>query len=306
VATRGVSLRKRVRRELRVRALLALLGILRLLPFGFATALCERLGRLGYALSPRQRKLALRTLALAFPERSEEERARIAKDSFAHLGRSLAESVLVDRVRIEDFVELDAGSEAVARSALAQGKGVVVATGHIGNWELFARRSASLGLPIGTVAREAQDPRLTALLTRGREGLRLFWRNSPMAGREMVRFLKQGGAVGILIDQDTKVAGHFVPFFGRDAFTPRAAGDLAARLGCPMIFGCCYRVAPRLHRMIVRPVEVARTGDAERDSLALTAEATRQIEEEIRARPSQWVWIHDRYRTERGVTPREK
>lgn len=306
MATHGVSLRKRVRREVRVRGLLVLLRLLRLLPFGFATALCERLGRLGYLVSPRQRKLALRTLALSFPERSEEDRRRIAKDSFAHLGRSLAESVLVDRVRIEELVELDGDSEAVARAALAQGKGVVVATGHIGSWELFAKRSASLGLPIGTVAREANDPRLTALLTQGRKGLRLFWRNSPMAAREIVRFLKQGGAVGILIDQDTKVAGHFVRFFGRDAFTPRAAGDLAARLGCPMIFGCCYRVAPRLHRMIVLPVEVARTGDAERDSLALTAEATRQIEEQIRARPSQWVWMHDRFRTKPGVTAREK
>lgn len=299
-------MRKRVRRELRVRALLALLHLLRLLPFGFATALCERLGRLGYAFSPRQRKLALRTLALALPEKSADERARIAKESFAHLGRSLAESVLDDRVPLDELVKLDPESEAVARAALAEGKGVVVATGHIGNWELFAKRSASLGLPIGTVARQAQDPRLTALLTRGRQGLRLFWRESPMAGREIVRFLKQGGAVGILIDQDTKVAGHFVPFFGRDAFTPRAAGDLAARLGCPMIFGCCYRVAPRLHRMIVRPVEVARTGDAEQDSLALTAEATRQIEEQIRARPAQWVWMHDRFRTQRGVNSREK
>lgn len=299
-----MSLRKRVRRELRVRALLLLLRLLRLLPFGLATGLCERLGRLAYFASARQRALALRTLSIAFPERSEEERARIAKDSFAHLGRSLAESVLVDRVRIEELVELDGASEAAARSALAQGRGVVVATGHLGNWELFARRSASLGLPIGTVAREAQDPRLTALLTRGREGLRLFWRNSPMAAREIVRFLKQGGAVGILIDQDTKVAGHFVPFFGREAFTPRAAGDLAARLDCPMIFACCHRVAPRLHRMIVRPVTVARTGDAAADSLALTVEATRLIEEQIRAYPAQWVWVHDRFRTHRGVTAR--
>ena len=109
----------------------------------------------------------------------------------------------------------------------------------------------------------------------------------------------RGGAVGILIDQDTKVAGHFVPFFGREAFTPRAAGDLAARLGCPMIFGCCVRVAPGLHRMVLRPVTVPRTGDREADSLALTAAATRAIEEEIRKRPEQWVWMHERWRTQR-------
>jgi KDO2-lipid IV(A) lauroyltransferase len=295
-----------MRRELRVRGLLLLLRILRVLPFGFATSLCAGLGSIAYAVSARQRRLALAHLAIAFPERAAAERARIARRSFAHLGRSVAETALADRLSIDELVALDPASEAVAREAVAQGKGVVVVTAHVGNWELFARRSAALGLPIGTVAREAQDPRLTKLLEGARSGLRLFWRSSPLAGREIVRFLKEGGAVGILIDQDTKVAGHFVPFFGRDAFTPRAAGDLSARLGCPMIFGCCFRVAPRLHRMVVRAIDVPRTGDREADSLALTAAATREIESEIRAHPEQWVWMHPRWSTQKAVTPEEK
>jgi KDO2-lipid IV(A) lauroyltransferase len=297
---------KRLRRKLRVTALLGLVAVIRRLPFGLATSIGAALGAAAYGLSGRQRGLALSHLAIAFPDRSDADLRRIARASFAHLGRSLAESILAARERIEALVEIDPASEELARAAHAQGKGVIVATAHVGNWELFARRSAAMGLPIGTVAREAQDPRLTAILTEGRAGLKLFWRGSPLAAREMVRFLKGGGIVGILIDQDTRVAGHFVPFFGRDAFTPRAAGDLAARLGCPMIFGCSYRVAPRLHRLVVRAIEVERTGDDEADSLALTAAATREIEAAIRRHPEQWVWMHPRWNTQHGVTSREK
>ena len=127
-----------------------------------------------------------------------------------------------------------------------------------------------------------------------------------MSAREILRFLREGGLLGILIDQDTRVAGHYVPFFGRPAFTPRAAGDLAAHLGAPMIFGCAHRVARGVHRIVLRRVEVARTSDREADSLALTAAATREIEDEIRANPWEWVWMHPRWRTQIPEIARKK
>lgn len=285
-------LAKRIRRELRVRALLFALPLLRVLPPAIGAAL----GWLAWYLTPRQRRLAREHLAIAFPEKPREERDRIGRASFASLGRAALEAARGDAGR----VELSPQDEAVLRAAHAEGKGVVLVTGHIDNWELFARRIAMLGLPCGTVAKEAQDPRLTALLQRSRQsaGVRVFWRGSPMSARELLRFLKEEqGMLGILIDQDTKVAGHFVPFFGRPAFTPRAAGDLAARLGAPMIFGCAHRLAGNVHRIVIRRIEVQRTGDRDADSLALTAAATRAIEDEIRANPQEWVWMHPRWST---------
>ena len=285
-------LAKRIRRELRVRALLFALPLLRVLP----PAIGAVLGWLGWYFAPRQRRLAREHLAIAFPEKPREERDRIGRASFASLGRAALEAARGDASR----VELSAPDEAVLRAAHAEGRGVVLVTGHIDNWELFARRIALLGLPCGTVAKEAQDPRLTALLQRSRQsaGVRVFWRGSPMSARELLRFLKdERGMLGILIDQDTKVAGHFVPFFGRPAFTPRAAGDLAARLGAPMIFGCAHRLAGNVHRIVIRRIEVQRTGDRDADSVALTAAATRAIEDEIRANPQEWVWMHPRWST---------
>jgi KDO2-lipid IV(A) lauroyltransferase len=288
---------KRLRRELRVRALLLGLPLLRVLPLSAGAAL----GWLAWHLVPRQRRLAREHLEVAFPEKSERERARIGRRSFENLGRAVLETARAERLDIRRTVELGAAEEALLRAAHAEGKGVVVATAHIGAWELFARRVAALGIPCGTVAKEAHDPRLTALLERSREGggVKVFWRGAPMSAREILRFLKsEGGIFGILIDQDTRVAGHFVPFFGRPAFTPRAAGDLAVHLGAPFLFACAHRVARGVHRMVVRRLDVPRTGDRDRDSLALTAAATLAIEEEIRKRPEEWVWMHPRWRTQ--------
>lgn len=294
------GLLKRMRREVRTRALLWSLPLLEIVP----ASLGALLGRLAWVLVPRQRRLAQEHLAIAFPEKTPAERDRIGRDSFANLGRSALETARGDVSR----VEMTAEDEALLRAAHAEGKGVIVVTGHIGAWELFARRIAALGLPCATVAKEAHDPRITRLLQERREsaGVKVFWRGSALSARELLRFLKAGGLLGILIDQDTKVAGHFVPFFGRAAFTPRAAGDLAARLGAPMIFGCARRVARGVHRIVLRPIDVPRQGDRESDSLALTAAATRAIEEELRRDPSQWVWMHPRWRTQSPEIASEK
>jgi Kdo2-lipid IVA lauroyltransferase/acyltransferase len=205
-------------------------------------------------------------------------------------------------------VALDPGDEAVLREAYALKKGVVLVTAHIGAWELFARRLGTLGIPGGTAAKESHDPRITALLKRTREegGVRVFWRGSPQAARDIVRLLRdEKGVFGILIDQDTRVPGHFVPFFGKPAFTPRAAGDLAVRFGAPMVFSCIHRVARGVHRMTIRPVSVPLTGDSERDSIALTAAATKMIEDEVRRAPEEWVWMHPRWRTQPPDIARE-
>jgi len=301
----SVPLRKRIRRELRVRALFLALPLLRVLPLWAGAAL----GRLAWYLVPRQRRLARRHLAIAFPEKSEAERARIGRESFANLALSALESARADRLDIERAVEILPEDEALLRKTHGLGKGVVVVTGHIGAWELFARRIAALGIPCGTVAKEAHDPRITRLLeeSRRRAGVRVFWRGAPLSARELLRFLRdQRGILGLLIDQDTRVAGHFVPFFGRPAFTPRAAGDLAAHLGAPLMVGCAHRVARGMHRVALRTIDVERTGDRDADSFALTAAATQALESEIRASPAEWVWMHPRWQTQIPEIAREK
>ena len=180
--------RKRFRRELRVRALLAAMPLLRVLPLRAG----EALGWLAWYLVPRQRRLAQAHLALALPEKGEAERARIGRASFVNLGLATLEAARGDRLDIRRTVELGSEAEGVLRALQAEGKGVVLVTGHIGAWELFARRVAALGFPCGTVAKQAHDPRITAVLQRNREaaGLRVFRQGDPMSARQILRFLR--------------------------------------------------------------------------------------------------------------------
>ncbi|HKC61677.1 MAG TPA: lipid A biosynthesis acyltransferase [Myxococcales bacterium] len=300
-APRPAPLGKRMRRELRVRALLVLLPLLSRLPRRVGLALGAAAGWLAWLMAQRHRRAALEHLALAFPDRDRRWRSQVGRSSFVNLGRSALEILAADFDLSRD-VQFDPGSLETLTAAHAEGRGVVAFSCHVDNWELLARRVAAAGLPLATVAREAQDPRLTALLekSRGGAGIVSLWRNQSGAARAFIRHLRSGWVVAALVDQDTGVAGHFVPFFQREAFTPRAPADLALRLGAPAVFARIRRVAPGMHRIRVSRLAVPASGDAEADSLALTAAATEAIEEEVREHPDQWVWMHPRWRTRPG------
>ena len=299
-APRPVPWFTRLRRELRVRALLLFLPLLRRLPLGLQRPLAAVAGTLAYIFVGRERRLSLVHLALAFPERDAGFRRRTARAAFVSLAQSGLEVAAAARLqpRLADLVHLSATDRALLHDAHAEGKGVLFASCHLGNWELLARRIVLEGYRCGTVAREAQDPRLTALLEQAHAevGLTTLWRGKPGLAKELLRLLRSGAFVGMLIDQDTAVQGVFVPFFGRPAHTPRAVGDLAVRTGAPVLFGCIHREGTR-HRVVLRRIEVPATGDRESDALAVTASATAAIEVEIRARPDAWVWMHRRWRT---------
>jgi KDO2-lipid IV(A) lauroyltransferase len=292
--------RKRLRRAVRYGVIRVLLVLLGLLPLGLASDLGAALGRLGYWLAGKERRKALASLACAFPERSEAERRALARACFEHLGRMALEFACVKQLdrRVDEWVDWTPESRAAFDAALARGKGVVFVTGHVGNWELLARRAGLAGYPVFTIAREASDGRTTALIERLRAsgGVRPIWRGRPGAAKEMLRALKSGAVLGLLIDQDTKVQSVWVPFFGHLAKTPRAAAELALRTGAAVMTGFCHRVAPHRYRIVMREVPVPE-GDGDEAVTALTATLTRGIEEAIRQYPEQWVWMHERWKS---------
>jgi KDO2-lipid IV(A) lauroyltransferase len=290
------ALTKKVRRELRVRALLWLREVALRLPQRTALWIGAALGWIAWWVSPRHRSLAVRHLAVAFPEQSERWRRCTGRASFVNLGRSALELLVADRIDLAAAVSFDSTD---LRAALAEGRGVVAFSCHLDNWELLARRVALEGLPLATVAKKANDPRLTELLVRSRRatGIDSVWRDDPSAVREVVRRLRRGDIVAVLVDQDTDVASHFVPFFGRPARTPRTLSDLAVREGAAVVFARIHRIGPATHRALVTRVPVPAQPDRERASLELTRAVTEAIEREVRAHPEQWVWMHERWRT---------
>lgn len=290
---------KRLRRRLRVPLLQLTLALVGLLPLRPGLALGALLGALAGRLFRRDRRLALTHLALALPELPADARAAIVARMFRSLGRLGAELALVHRIdpTLTDYVHLPPETERLFRDALAEGRGVVAVTGHVGNWELLFRRFVRAGWEAYAVGKEPPAPAMAAWVERLRGPGRTIWRGEPGAAKKLLRALRSGGLLAMLIDQDTKVQGLFVPFFGRPAFTPRAAAELALRAGAVPIAVFTHRRDAGGHEITARRLTPPATGDAEADVLALTAAFTAEIEREIRAVPHEWVWHHERWKT---------
>jgi KDO2-lipid IV(A) lauroyltransferase len=293
-------LAKRLKRFLRYLLVRVVLAVVSRLPLGFARWLGAGFGRFAFAVAGGERRKALKSLARAFPEKSDAQRHELARASFRHLGMAAFEvgaTAAMDR-QLERLVRWEAGDRAILEAALARGRGVVFVSGHVGNWELLARRVARAGYPSQSIAKETTDPRLTTLVERFRAqgGVRSIWRGQEGAARAMLRALKAGEILGLLIDQDTKVQSVFVPFFGELAATPRAAADLALRTGAAVVVGFCQREGDSYH-LWMEEVPWQSSGDREADAVALTAALSLSIEAAIRRAPEQWVWMHQRWKT---------
>jgi KDO2-lipid IV(A) lauroyltransferase len=293
----AVSARKPRRRARAVvlgallRGLSSALGVL---PWRVAQRFGRGVGTLGWAFSRRDKRRALEHLAIAFPEASEGERRRLGRASFRHLGETLAETLYLMRHDCEELgrrVHIE-GWDHVER-ARAAGRPLLIVTGHCGNWELLAAVISCRGLGMAVVARQLDEPEFDALLVglRRRFGTTTIARGAPGAARHLLRALRAGGCLGILIDQDTKVDGVWVPFLGRPAYTPVGAADLVRRLDAIPLPTFVERLADGSH--LVRfhsPPELPG------DPVAATAALSRAIEDQIRRRPEQWVWFHRRWR----------
>jgi KDO2-lipid IV(A) lauroyltransferase len=224
---------------------------------------------------------------------------RIAGEMFEHLGLSAVEVLKADQLFASGGGPvLSAEQHALVADALSEGKGVVLVGGHIGNWELLSHAYARAGLPMNAIAKPLYDPRLTALADRMRRqfGTKILWRGEASVGKDMLRVFKRGEILGLLIDQDTKVQGTFVPFFGRLAYTPIAAATLAMRFEAPIILSWAQRY-PDGFEVHVERLRFAASGEGERDVAELTAQLTARLEKAIRRVPAQWVWLHKRWKT---------
>ncbi len=241
-----------------------------------------------------------RHLAFAFPERDTAWRRRVARASYAHLGR---EAVSTFRVTSRGPVEVVARTTMVGfeafQAAVAQGRGVILVTGHIGNWELGGAAFSSRGLPVDAVAKGMANPLFGADLeaSRRRVGVRLV--DLPQAPREALRSLREGHVLGLIADQNAREQGIFVPFFGRAAATFRGPALLALRSGAPIFLGVSLREpgVPARYRVTVERIAVAPTGDLEEDVRALTLAHTAALERAVRAAPEQYFWQHRRWKT---------
>ena len=300
-----VSPLTRARRALRTAALRGLVAALANLPLRPALGLATLVSAVAWRVAGKTRRRMLAQLELAYPALPAGERAALGRRALRHLTWLAAEMLAVRSYdhALEAYVTFAPGAEERLRALLSRGRGLVMVSGHVGHWELLARRLVRGGVPCASVARSGTSPVLHALLSRFRAegGFEVLLRDDPGTARAIIRCLRLGRLLGLLIDQDTDVQGVFVPFFGRPAWTPRAAGDLALRFKAPVAVIWSRRRGPAAgdgHELQV--VEVPSdpgAADREAESVRITAACTAHLEAAIRARPEEWVWMHQRWKT---------
>jgi len=266
------------------------------LPMPAALAVGRGLGTAAHALLATPRRLAVAHMGLAFPELDLATRRRLVRATFRHAGQAFAELSLFETIlRRPDYIRLE-GVEALD-TALARGRGAIAVTGHVGNWELLAAWAAAIGYPITVVVRRVNDLRFHSLIVRFRAaaGVEVLVRDDPRFVAAVADALRRNRVVAMLIDQDTRGAGVFVPFFGRPAHTPPGAALLALRARVPVVTVFIERRPEGGHLVRVSPVpaELPRGREGVRE---LTARLTAAIEAQIRRSPAEWVWWHERWR----------
>lgn len=289
-------------------ALRGVVGALHTVPWSVAGRLGAALGTLGYRPLGIRARVVEKQIAAAFPELATREVEALARGSFAHLGRATIETALlpaIGREGVLDLVESTSGWELIEQ-ALDAGSGVILVTGHLGNWELAGAYVAARGVPLDAIVRGMANPLFDSYLnaTRARIGMAVV-RDSD-AVRRTPRALREGRAVAFVADQGVMgLASTFVPFFGRPAKTPRGAAVFAVRYGVPVLFVAAIRQPSGQYQLSVERVPVVNTGDRERDVDAIVARYTAVLERWVRSAPEQYFWQHRRWRRQPPGTPPE-
>lgn len=282
------------------------LGLVVALPIGWLLAhlparaglwVGRRLGDLAWWVLPRRRGLACANLARAFRhERSPAELRRVARQSFQHLGMTLVEvstllfrppGVMLGRMELAGRQHLD--------KAAAEGRGILLLSAHLGNWELLAPSHLLTDFELSIVLRPLDEPVADRLASRfrRRSGADLIDKRRGL--RHILHALRDGRMVGLLLDQNaSRAEGVFVPFFGTPASTSKSLAVISLRTGAPVVPVFIRRVATDRHRVECDP---ALPFPPDRDVTAYTAMFNEAIEAAVRRAPEQWLWMHERWRT---------
>lgn len=258
-------------------------------------------GYAAYLVLPKYRNIAISNLRSAFgSEKTECEIRLIARRVFENLaknGYELITAPKIDRHNIRSLVDIK--NKEIFDKALEKGRGIIAITGHFGNWELIASTFKLMGYAGAVVGRRIYFHKYDEFLNRHRRvhGVNIIYRDeSP---RKILKVLKDNGIMGILADQDVdSVDGVFVDFFGRKAFTPSGPVLLAKASGAQLIPIAIVRDGSRHSLIVENPVDLADTGDKEKDAVENTQRWSKVLESYIRKYPEQWVWIHKRWKTQ--------
>jgi KDO2-lipid IV(A) lauroyltransferase len=259
-------------------------------------------GALAYWLDARHRRVALRNLTMCFgKEKSAAEIAALAKENFRRIGENYAcavKTAAMNWEQLREHVEAP-GAEKVLPPPGQPRRNCIVAIGHFGNFELYARFGQFVPAYQGaTTYRALRQASLTRLLQdlRARSGCLFFERRTE--GRALKDALQRGDILlGLLADQHAGENGYRMPFLGHDCSTSTAPAVFALRYGCPLFTAFCFRVALGRWRIEVGDEIPTRDAGRPRPPLAIMRDVHRAFEAAVRRDPANWFWVHNRWKT---------
>ena len=271
------------------------------LPASWLRRFAPLIGRVGFVVNRRHRGVALENLELAYPQLDEKERVDLARSCFEGFGYLFTDFLLSTRLGPEDYLQrFEVEGLHHLESAEAVGKGVLLLTGHLGNWEALAQYLALTGHPVSFVARPLDNPYLEGDFRRLRERFGNRSIAKRRAARGSLKVLRRNGRVGILMDQRVHPnEGKAYPFFGKPAYTTSLPARLSLKTGAPAVpvFGIPIGNWQRC-RIVIHPPVIPDPGleSSEAAIDRLTMRYLQTIEQTIRQDPELWLWMHRKWR----------
>jgi len=276
-------------------------SVMRWMPRAVARGMCIGVSLMIYCIYGRLRRVGMRNLDLAFPEKTQQEKQRILRGVFVSLGRLLAEFCLFPRytrANVEKLAIYD-GFEHFAE-AKARSRGVIFLTAHFGGWEISSFAHSIYGHPMNIIVRPLDNRYLNAMVERYRNmhGNRTLSKQDYARG--LLKLLRQGEVIGILMDTNmTPPQGEFVDYFGIPACTATGIARVASHTGASVVPAfCVWDESIGKYKICFEPaVDLVNTGNPDADAITNTAAFTKVIERYARQYPDQWLWVHRRWKT---------
>lgn len=282
-----------LRHRLEAAAARGVFALFRLLPARWASAFGGWLGRSVGPLTSAH-KTALRNLERALPEYDERARARILREAWDNFGRTMMEYAVLDAIARDPARVLIEGHEQLALLA-AQERPAVLFCAHLGNWEIIPPPLARLAKPLTIVYRPPNNPLVDRLIGQARAPWTAgMARKGATGARQMLKALAGGGHLILVVDQKINT-GMEIPFFGRGAFTGDAVARFAMRFDCPVFPVRTERLEDGRFKVTVEEPWTFPADGTDDDVRAALTRINRRLEEWIRMRPGQWLWMHKRW-----------
>ena len=276
--------------------------VCRLLPKKWVMLLGTGIGKLLYHTLKKRRQIALNNLQIAFENDMEEDKRRdICKASFINLSKTIIEFMRFTKLNPDNiWQEVSVEGREHLDAAFEKGNGAIVVLTHFGNWELLSlvwgvlipNRATAIAFPL-------KNEKLNAYICRIRELLSLKLIPRKNAIRATLRALKNNEAVGFFADQNAGEQGVFIEFFGKPASTSRAPVTIALKTDTPILFTLDIRQPNDKHHVYISPpIHLHPSGDTETDVIEYTTLLVKELEKYIQKYPDQWLWLHNRWKTQ--------